>query len=54
MIRLLERSLQQKREEKNRIADLEQSVTEQELNDIEKDRQITDLELAILELQKGE
>lgn len=54
MIRLLERSLQEKREEKNRIADLEQSVTEQELNDIEKDRQITDLELAILELQKGE
>lgn len=54
MLRLLERSLQEKREEKNRIADLEQSVTEQELNDIEKDRQITDLELAILELQKGE
>ena len=54
MIRLFERSLQQKREEKNRIADLEQSVTEQEINDIEKDRQITDLELAILELQKGE
>ena len=54
MIRLFERSLQEKREEKNRIADLEQSVTEQELNDIEKDRQITDLELAILELQKGE
>ena len=53
MLRLLERSLQEKREEKNRIADLEQSVTEQELNDIEKDRQITDLELAILELQKG-
>ena len=54
MIRLLERSLQQKREEKNRIADLEQSVTEQELKKKKKDRQITDLELAILELQKGE
>ncbi len=53
MIRLIEKSLKAKRLEKNRIAELEQSVTEQELEGLEKDQQITDIEIAILELQKG-
>ena len=53
MIKLLEKSLKAKREEKNRIAEIEQSVTEQELEGLEKDQQITDLELTVLESQKG-
>lgn len=46
-----EKSLKQKRQEKELPLLLEQSITELELRDIEKDRALTELELAVLELQ---
>ena len=48
-----ERSLKQKRQEKELPLLLEQSITELELRDIEKDRALTELELAVLELQNA-
>lgn len=51
MERIKERSLKQKRQEKKLPQLLEQNMTELELRDIEKDRALTELELAVLELQ---
>lgn len=46
-----EKSLKKKRQEQQFPQSLEQSLTELELQNIEKDRAMTDLEIAILELQ---
>ena len=51
MERLKEKSLKQKRQEKQLPQLLEQNMTEVELRDIEKDRALSELELAVLELQ---
>ena len=51
MERLKEKSLKQKRQEKQLPQLLEQNMTELELQDIEKDRALSELELAVLELQ---
>ena len=44
-------SLKKKRQEKELPQLLEQSITELELQNIEKDRAMTELELTVLELQ---
>lgn len=56
MEQVRKKSLAEKREKANVIPKMEQYITELELRDIEKDLAITDLELAVLELQqtKGE
>ena len=56
MEQIKEKSLAEKRARENVIPEMEQYITELELRDIEKDLAITDLELAVLELQqtKGE
>ena len=51
MERLKEKSLKQKRQEKQLPQLLEQNMTELELRDIEKDRALTELELTVLELK---
>lgn len=51
MERLKEKSLKQKRQEKQLPQLLEQNMTELELRDTEKNRALTELELAVLELQ---
>lgn len=50
---LKEKSLNGKRQEQDLPKSIEQSLTELELRDIEKDRTITELELAVLELQSN-
>lgn len=52
MERIKEKSLKKKREEAALPLLLEQNITGLELQDIEKDRALTDLELEILELRR--
>lgn len=55
MEQVRKKSLKEKRQKENIIPKTEQYITELELRDIEKDLTITNLELAVLELQaKGE
>lgn len=55
MEQIKKKSLKQKRQEESIAPNMEQNIIELELKDIKKDLAITDLELAILELQaKGE
>jgi hypothetical protein len=55
MEQIRKQSLTEKRQKEKVIPEMEQYLTDLELRDIEKDLEITDLELAILELQsKGE
>lgn len=55
MEQVRKKSLKEKRKRENIIPEMEQYITDLELRDIEKDLAITDLELAVLELQaKGE
>lgn len=55
MEQIRKKSLIEKRKKEQAIPEMEQYITDLELRDIEKDLAITDLELAILELQsKGE
>lgn len=56
MEQVKQESLAEKRKKAKTIPEMEQYITELELRDIEKDLAITDLELAVLELQqtKGE
>ena len=52
MEKIAEKSLKEKREEQNRLPEIEQNMTEMELDGMERDQQLTELELAVLELQK--
>lgn len=52
MKHLKKKSLTEKREASQTVPQLEQSVTDLEIRDIEKDLQLTDLEIAVLELQQ--
>jgi hypothetical protein len=52
MIVVKKKSLKKQREEKKQLPEVEQSVTELEIRDIEKDLQLTDLEIEVLELQE--
>lgn len=55
MEQIRKKSLAEKRKKEQIIPEMERYITDLELRDIEKDLAITDLELAILELQtKGE
>lgn len=55
MEQIRKKSLAEKRKKEQVIPEMERYITDLELRDIEKDLAITDLELAILELQtKGE
>lgn len=52
MIKIREKSIKKSRAEKQRPADIEQTITDMELENIERDISLTDLELAVLELQQ--